>query len=177
MLGWLLLCWAMASGDVFTNKKTAETIKGQLLGTVTKEGVAMFIVKCEDGQQRLLVMAEWVTQKDKPTHAPAPEERFAWPQVTYEGKVRDASWLEKTYARFKDSVVQVEGKYYEVGGAHLWASDLLLTELDKALRAGRLWDPEGGDVHDAATTAVFGPGEGGYPAAALPGEGARLRPL
>jgi hypothetical protein len=42
--------------------------------------------------------------------------------------------------------------------------EMLLTELDKALRAGRLWNPEGGNVHDAATTAVFGAGEGGHPA-------------
>ncbi len=37
--------------------------------------------------------------------------------------------------------------------------------------------PSGGNVHDAETTAVHGAGEGGDPAAALPGERAGLRPL
>ena len=55
--------------------------------------------------------------------------------------------------------------------------EMLLTELDKALRGQLLCSPEGGNVHDAATTAVFGAGEGGHPATAPGGEGAGLGPL
>ncbi|HUT33126.1 MAG TPA: hypothetical protein VNE39_06595 [Planctomycetota bacterium] len=122
VLVWLLLCGTIACGDIFTNKKDGEAIVGQLLGSVTKDGSEMFIVKTQEGQQRLLAKADWAWQKGKPANPTAPEGSFSWPPVLYEGKPRDAEWLENTYARFKSSVVLIEGKYYDVGGAHLWAS-------------------------------------------------------
>jgi len=40
-----------------------------------------------------------------------------WPELTYDGLARDAAWLEKAYQDLNGRIVQVDGRYFNLGGA------------------------------------------------------------
>jgi len=122
-----------ALADTFTNKQTGEVLRGRLLGTAFKDGKEMLLVKTEDGKLRHLPRVHWSVSKEeqtppepesgqKPSEDPAAGEGHEWPAVTYNGKARDAKWLEKAYARFKDQIALIEGRYFDLGAGRLWAA-------------------------------------------------------
>ena len=104
--------------DTFTHKTTGRVIKGSLLGSVTREGKKEYLVRPEGEGIRLLPATEWDVVRE-PRERPRPPE---WPIVIYNGKARSAAWLERHYKQFRDKIALVDGKYYDTGSSHLWAS-------------------------------------------------------
>ena len=100
------------SGATFTNKRTREVITGRLLGVVVKNGTESFFVRTEDGRRHYLSKADWMMVEDasRPPKAKLkPKPQYPWPELEYNGKVRDAAWLEKQYADFKHVYTFVNG--------------------------------------------------------------------
>ena len=113
----LCLSSVAVSGATFTNKRTKEVITGRLLGVVVKSGAEAFFVRSEDGRRHYLSKADWVMVEDAPLPPkpkPKPKPRYPWPQLEYNGKVRDTAWLEKQYADFKHVYTFVDGQLVNV---------------------------------------------------------------
>lgn len=56
------LAVSAASGDVFTNKETGETVSGKLLGKAHLQGVELYVVQTDDGARLRLPVAEWLVE-------------------------------------------------------------------------------------------------------------------
>ena len=66
ILVWAVACSGAATkptpggrADTFTNRRTGETLKGEFLGIVEKDGQRQVYLKSEDGQRRFLPASDW----------------------------------------------------------------------------------------------------------------------
>jgi len=124
---------AAAGADTFTNSQTGERLEGKLLGTTTRDGERLLIAKLS-GRIRLLPAREWRAKREGTTHGetatPAANPpgtsdarpAYAWPELIYQGKPRQAQWLQKAYDAFGAKIGLIDGKYYSLCAIDIWES-------------------------------------------------------
>ncbi len=62
-------------------------------------------------------MAKWVALALLQSIVAALGATFEWPALAYDGRPREAAWLEKAYQELKEKIVHVEGVYFNLMGA------------------------------------------------------------